>query len=79
MLATGRFAEFVHEFVRLENEKEEEKTIWEFYLHRVYDKSFVEFKQSLHPNAKPTKKDLETTVNESKSILAGFAPNRTGV
>ena len=75
MIQTGRFAEFVLEFIELENEKQ----LWEFYLHKVYDKSFEDFKRSLRPVRKPTQTDIKTTVNDSKSILDGFIPNGTGV
>lgn len=74
MIQTGRFAEFVIEFITLDNEK----TMWEFYLHKVYDKSYEDFKRSLHPARKPTESEIKTTVNGSKSILDGFIPTGTG-
>ena len=74
MIKTGRFSEFVIEFMNLNSEK----TMWEYYLHKVYDKSYEDFKRSLLPVQKPTAKDIKTTVNSSKSILGGFIPNGTG-
>ena len=74
MIETGRFAEFVIKFMELDNED----TMWDYFLHKVYDKSFEDFKRSLHPVKKPTFKDIKTTVNDSKSILDGFIPTGTG-
>lgn len=75
MIRTNRFSEFVDEFAILENEKKS----WEFYLHKIFDTSFEEFKQSI-----PAQKDeiseehLETVVKDSKSILNNFIPEERG-
>lgn len=71
MLETNRFLEFVLEILNIENEE----TVWEFFLHKVYDKSFDEFKQSLEGTKPVQKEQIETTVKDSKSILTGFIPN----
>lgn len=71
MIQTGRLSEFVAEFIRMDNEK----TIWEYFLHKVYDKSYDDFKRSIMPRQKPTQADIKTTVNDAKSILDGFIPD----
>lgn len=73
-ILTGRFCDFMLEFIDIENEK----TMWEFYLHKVHDMSFEEFKNSCSPRqTEPqTDEELETTVQNSKSILNGFIPQR---
>ena len=69
MIETGRFLEFVLEFIDTTNE---EKT-YEFWLYKVFDKTYAEFKDIVMP--KPVEKiDLETTVQESKDILNSFVP-----
>lgn len=68
LIISERFTEFVLELLEIENEE----MMWEFYLHKVYDKSFDEFKESMKP---VPKEQLETTVQNSKSILNNFNPN----
>ena len=68
LIIYGRFTDFVLEFLEIQNEK----MTWEFFLHKVYDKSYDEFKESIKP---VPKEQLETTVKNSKSILNNFNPN----
>lgn len=67
-IETGRFYEFVTELYELDNETKS----WELYLHKVFDKSFTEFKESLKPVEPMSKQKLEATINESKNILDGL-------
>ncbi len=69
MIQTLRFSEFVDEILTLESEKKE----WEFYLHKVFNKSFDEFKNSME-QPKVSKEQIETTVQNSISILQNFIP-----
>lgn len=84
MIRTGRFEEFVNEFVAINNEEteqqnkeQEDKLLWEIWLHRIFDKSFAEFKNSLtqEENAAPTPEELKSIAMDSKTILAGFVPD----
>ena len=54
-------------FVKEDNE-------WEFFLHKVYDKSWKEFSDDikLSENEKPI--DLGATLIKSKNILNNFTP-----
>lgn len=74
MLMTGRFREFVDEFINIRNEETEEKTLWEFWLHKVIDKTYNEFLNSLkaEDDDAPTEEDLIATVTGSVGILHGF-------
>ena len=76
MISSGRLHEFVDEFVRIYNEEQEDKTLWEVWLHRIFDKSFAEFKNSLNQTEKaaPTPEELRSIAQDSMNILAGFAP-----
>lgn len=71
MISTGRFEEFVFEFLKLESEEKE----WEFYLHKVFDKTFADFKTSVEMRPQ-SKENLETTIRNSNSILQNFIPDR---
>lgn len=77
MIATGRLEEFVDEFVRIRNEEQEDKAEWDVWLHRIFDKSFAEFRKSLQGNNKtaaPTPEEIKSIAMDSRNILAGFAP-----
>ena len=61
------FVDDFFDFVRDDNE-------WEFFLHKVYDKSWSEFSESIKPpeNQKPI--DLGATLVKSKNMLSNFTP-----
>lgn len=71
---SGRFLEFVNEF----NGIQTEELMWDVWLHKIFDQSFDDYKQGVMEhaknNVKPTKKQLETTIINSKSILDSFHP-----
>lgn len=66
------------DFIGYAWEGEQEKTEWEFYLHKHYsDQSFDEFREGLRRTATDrsvSKKSLETTVQNSMGMLDGFVP-----
>ena len=77
MIRTQRFSEFINEFVRIQNEELEDRTQWEFWLHRVFDKTWAQFIEVVEGNSsvaenKPTQDELEQTVRESKKIFSDF-------
>lgn len=77
MIATKSLCEFVSQVIGIRNEEQEEKAIWEMWLHKGFDESFADFKARLttgtNMNA-PKKEDIEATVRESFSMLCGFVP-----
>jgi len=73
MVEIGQLADFINELVQIRNEELQEKTMWEYYLHRVYDMSFEEFmKQTKEPEAPETmgKDRMVEIVKDSLDILA---------
>ena len=79
MIRTHRFCEFVDEFIKTTNAEKEEKTQWEFYLHRVFDKSFMEFKEEIkvnQDNQNMSESQIEATVLHSNNILNNFNPEK---
>lgn len=73
MLQAGQLEEFIGELVQIRNEELQERTMWEYYLHRVYDMSFDEFmKQTKEPEAPETigKDRMTEIVKDSLDILA---------
>jgi hypothetical protein len=76
MILNGTLCEMIDEIWKIEDDKK----LWDFYLHKVHDKSFDEFVNSIRGNheSKSEPEQLETTVKESYSILAGFIPTERG-
>ncbi len=79
MILTGRFADFVDEFVQIVRDEREEQTSWEFYLHKVMEGSFVEFREGMKnekSHKEMSEKAIETAINDSMNILNNFNPER---
>lgn len=74
MLVTGQFCDFIDEVVKIRNEEVNEKTAWEYYLHRIFDMDFDEFLQRTKQEepAPVNMNDIETTVRASEEILRSF-------
>lgn len=73
MLACGEFGNFVLKFV----EKINDDTVYEVWLHKVYEKSYDEFRRSVIDNAKNsrmTEYEKTKAIRESEEILANFNP-----
>ena len=77
MILTGRFHDFVCEFIQIRNEELEDQTRWEFYLHKVFNMDFKEYLEQTGgtEDESMTTGDLETTVKESMGIIADFCPS----
>lgn len=80
-ISTGRFAEFVLGFIRMNNEEIELKYEWDFYLHRVFDKSFDEYREEKrineHNSSMPAA-TVESIVADAQNILKHFNPEKEG-
>lgn len=75
MIRTKRLLEFVQTLIQTHNEDIREKTLWEFYLHRVFDESYQDFKNSLPEEAYiPSEAELAETISRSADMLRDFAP-----
>lgn len=74
-IQTLRFHEFVNNFIKQKNEDDR----WEFFLHKVWDKSYNEFcteQQTAQDLRNMSGVAMETTVKESMSILGNFNPEK---
>ncbi len=72
-IGAGRLLEFVDEISEIYNEEIE----WDYFLHKVFDMTFEEFKNKM-PRAsvqQVSEEQVETTVQNSMSILNGFTPS----
>lgn len=74
-IQTSRFCEFIENFC----EQKVEDDRWEFYLHRVWDKSYTDFKDALLTTQgaqSMSDADVEATVKQSMDILGNFNPEK---
>jgi hypothetical protein len=81
MIRTGRFHEFVISFMKTVNREKEDQLDWEFFLHKVWEGSFRDFKEDIETNKQNqamSDQAMETTIKESMKILKNFNPNEGG-
>lgn len=74
-IRTGRFCEFIDAFC----EQKAEDDRWQYFLHKVWDKSYTEFKEIVQTSQDlrgMSEADIETTVKESMQILGNFIPTQ---
>ena len=77
MIQTCRFSEFVDSFLEKVGKEKEEKLDWEYFLHKVWEGSYQEFKEEIKVNKQNqnmSKRTIETTVQDSLDILKNFSP-----
>ena len=74
-IQTGRFCDFIHAFCERQNEDDR----WEYFLHKVWDKSYTDFLKALQVTddlKAMSDEDLEATVKKSMKILGNFVPQQ---
>lgn len=78
MIRTGRLCEFIGTFYTELHKENDDRTLWEFWLHKVFTKeSYQEFKASLEKKddaqaVRPTDEELQAIVMESAQIMQNF-------
>lgn len=81
MIRTGRFREFVVEFLKTISKEREDQLDWEFFLHKVWEGSFRDFKDDIETNkrnAAMSERTMEATIKQSMDILKNFNPVKGG-
>lgn len=68
-ISVGSLSDFIIDLYESVNEDK----LWEFFLHKVYDKSWGEFLESTKP-VKTEKIDVGATLMKSKQLLDNFTP-----
>ena len=74
-IQTSRMCEFIHAFGKQSVEDDK----WEYFLHKVWDKSYTAFCATLQTSQdlrEMSKDDIETTYRESMNILGNFNPEQ---
>ena len=70
LIITNSLNNFVNDFFDFVREDNE----WEFFLHKVYDKSWSEFSDSIKQSDNQEPIDLGATLSKSKNMLENFTP-----
>ena len=74
MIKTRQLSEFVSKLLSKVNED----TQWEYWLHKVFDRSFEDYQAECKNNNKQslamTDEQVDATIKKSKGILKGFQP-----
>ena len=70
LILTNSLNSFIDDFVDFVKEDNE----WEFFLHKIYDKSWSEFRSSIKRSDNQEPIDLGATLVKSKNILNNFTP-----
>ena len=73
-IAMGSLSDFIDDFFKFINEEQQEDTKWQFFLHKVFDKSWKEFCEEIDSANKAEKIDLGATIKKSYDMLNNFAP-----
>ena len=74
-IQTSRMCEFIHAFI----EQKTEDDRWEYFIHKVWDKSYSEFCATLQTSQdlqEMSDDDIEATVKKSMNILGNFNPEQ---
>ena len=74
-IRTSRVCEFIHTFSELKNEDDR----WEYFLHKVWNKTYDEFCEILQTSQdlqEMSDDDIEATVQKSMNILGNFHPDQ---
>ena len=74
LILTHSLNNFIDDFFNFIIEERKEKTEWEFFLHKIYDKSWGEFSASIRQSENQKPIDLDATLTKSKNILNNFTP-----
>lgn len=73
MLAAGKLQEFITHLLS----EEQEELRWEYWLHKVHDLSYDEYKakcKEINKSYTMTTKQVDATIDKSKNILKNFQP-----
>ena len=70
LIATASLSAFIDDFFKFAGEENK----WQFFLHKVFDKSWKEFCEEIDSANKTEKIDLGATIKKSYDMLNNFTP-----
>lgn len=74
LILTNSLDKFIDDLFKFMGEEKQEQTKWEFFLHKIYDKSWKEFCNEIEVSNVENDVDIVETLIKSKNILTNFTP-----
>ena len=74
LIANASLSNFIDDLFKFIGEEKQEETTWQFFLHKVFDKSWKEFCEEIESVDKAKEIDLGATIKKSYDMLNNFAP-----
>lgn len=78
MLQTGDFSQFIDELGQIMWQEKANEQRWDFWLHRVYDRSFEDYvndcEAAMQQAEASENVNIETTVKNSFEMMENFHP-----
>lgn len=74
MISNSSFIKFVLNLIDAKNEEQ----LYEVWLHKIFNKGFEEFKESVMNSVEVEEMSVEETINQSWDILNSFTPKKEG-
>lgn len=78
LIENNQFSDFITTF----NDKVIEDIEFEYWLHRIFDKSFIEYRDKIHSVTKVevnmSEEEIKATLNKSNEMLTNFNPHLEG-
>lgn len=74
LILTNSLSGYIDDLFTIISEEKQEQTMWEFFLHKVYDKTWKEFCEETKISNDTKDVDLGETVLKSKTMLSNFTP-----
>ena len=70
IIPTGDLSDFISTVWEIR----EEEMQWQYFLSKVFDKSFEDFKETMKPQKGMTQEEIETIISDSMSMMSTFIP-----
>ena len=70
LILTSSLTPFIDDFIGFVTDKIQ----WELFLHKVFDKTWSEFKSEVKPSTTDEEIDFGATIIKSKDMLNNFTP-----
>ena len=74
-IAISSLSAFIDDFFKFIGEEKQEETNWQFFLHKVFDKSWKQFCDEIASVDKAEKVDVDATIKKSYDMLNNFTPD----
>lgn len=74
LIQTSSFSNFIDDMFNFIYEEMEEKTQWEFFLHKIFNETWGDFRDRIKSEENSKTVDLGATLKNSREMLINFTP-----